>query len=114
MREIRTYESARGVPGNRHSYRNYAITPSASPVRRVRSPWECSMDKSVLATDSTVAALMRTPPCSVSGDHPSWTRFANLLLPLVSPPLHGGWDTAFFVGTYPMFTSSPCTWGGVQ
>src|SRR5262249_47940197 len=25
-----------------------AITPSASPVRRVRSPWECSMDKSVL------------------------------------------------------------------
>jgi hypothetical protein len=27
-----------------------AITPSASPVRRVRSPWECSMDKSVLAT----------------------------------------------------------------
>ena len=25
MREIRTYGSARGVPGNRHSYRNYAI-----------------------------------------------------------------------------------------
>jgi hypothetical protein len=23
MREIRSYGSARGVPGNRHSYRNY-------------------------------------------------------------------------------------------
>ena len=27
-----------------------AITPSASPVRRVRSPWECSMDTRVLST----------------------------------------------------------------
>jgi hypothetical protein len=26
MREICTYGSARGVPGNRHSYRNYAET----------------------------------------------------------------------------------------
>src|SRR5262249_54508177 len=42
----------------------------------------------------------------------SWTRFAHLLLPLVSPPVHGGWDTACFGGTYPLFTSSPCTWRG--
>ena len=27
-----------------------AITPRASPVRRVRSPWECSRDTRVLAT----------------------------------------------------------------
>jgi len=28
MREIRTYGSARGVPGNRHSYRNNGIEMS--------------------------------------------------------------------------------------
>ena len=31
-----------------------AITPPASPVRRVRSPWECSRDTRVLATTALV------------------------------------------------------------
>jgi hypothetical protein len=33
--------------------------------------------------------------------------FATILFPLVSPPLHMGWDTALFAGKYPMFTSCP-------
>src|SRR5712692_4007346 len=48
--------------------------------------------------DSHVAAIMLTTPCRVSGDHPSLTLFAKILLPLVSPPLHVGWDTALFAG----------------
>ena len=54
--------------------------------------------------DSNVTAIMLTAPCSVSGDHPSLTLFAKILLQLVSPPLHVGWDTAFFAGKYLMFT----------
>jgi hypothetical protein len=54
--------------------------------------------------DSNVAVIMLTTPCRVSGDHPSLTLFANILLPLVSPPLHVGWDTALFAGKCPMFT----------
>jgi hypothetical protein len=54
--------------------------------------------------DSNVAAIMLTTPCGVSGDHPSLTLFAKILLQLVSPPLHVGWDTALFAGKYPMFT----------
>jgi hypothetical protein len=54
--------------------------------------------------DSKVAAIMFTTPCRVSGDHPSLTLFAKILLPLVSPPLHMGWDIALFAGKYPMFT----------
>jgi hypothetical protein len=33
-------------------------------------------------------------PCRVSGDHPSLTLFAKILLPWVSPPWHVGWETA--------------------
>ena len=54
--------------------------------------------------DSNVAAIMLTTPCGVSGDHPSLTLFAKILLQLVSPPLHVGWDTALFAGKYPVFT----------
>ena len=57
--------------------------------------------------DSNVTALMLTTSCRVSGDHPSLTLFATILLPLVSPPWHMGWDTALFVGKYPMFTQAP-------
>jgi len=57
--------------------------------------------------DSHVTARMLTTSCRVSGDHPLLTLFANLLLPLVSPPWHMGWDTALFVGKYPMFTQAP-------
>jgi hypothetical protein len=32
------------------------------------------------------------------------TLFAKILLPLVSPPLQVGWDTALFAGKYSMFT----------
>ena len=53
---------------------------------------------------SNVAALMLTTPCRVSGGHPALTLFAQLLLPLVSLPLHVGLDTALFAGKYPMFT----------
>jgi hypothetical protein len=54
--------------------------------------------------DSNVAAIVLTTLCRVSGDHPSLTLFAKILLQLVSPPLHVGWDTALFAGKYPMFT----------
>jgi hypothetical protein len=54
--------------------------------------------------DSHVAAIMRTTPCSVSGDHPSRTLCANILFPLVSPPVHVSWDTALFTGKHSMFT----------
>jgi len=57
--------------------------------------------------DSNVTALMLTTSCRVSGAHPSLTLFATILLPLVSPPWHMGWDTALFVGKYPMFTQAP-------
>jgi hypothetical protein len=53
--------------------------------------------------DSTVAAIMLSTPCRVSGDHPWLTLWAKILLPLVSPPLPVGWDTALFAGKYPMF-----------
>jgi hypothetical protein len=51
--------------------------------------------------DSNVTAIMLTAPCRVSGDHPSLTLFATILLHLVSPPLHAGWETALFAGKYP-------------
>ena len=54
--------------------------------------------------DSNVTAIMLTAPCKVSGDHPLLTLFAKILLPLVSPPLHVGWDTALFTGKCLMFT----------
>ena len=54
--------------------------------------------------DSNVAAILLTTPCRVSGDHPSLTLFAKILLPWVSPPWHVGWETALFAGKYPMFT----------
>ena len=54
--------------------------------------------------DSNVPAIMLTTPCRVSGDRPSLTIFAKILLQLVSPPLHVGWDTTLFAGKYPMFT----------
>jgi hypothetical protein len=54
--------------------------------------------------DSNVAAIILTTPCRVSGDHSSLTLFAKILLQLVSITLHVGWDTALFVGKYPMFT----------
>jgi hypothetical protein len=38
-----------------------AITPRASPVRRVRSPWECSMDTRVLATPALLP--LSCAPC---------------------------------------------------
>ena len=57
--------------------------------------------------DSHVTARMLTTSCRVSGDHPLLTLFANLLLPLVSPPWHMGWDTALFVGKYSMCTQAP-------
>src|SRR5262249_33721546 len=50
---------------------------------------------------------MLTTPCSISGDRPSLTLFAHILLQVVFLPLHVGWDTALFAGNYPMFTSSP-------
>jgi hypothetical protein len=53
--------------------------------------------------DSHIATIMLTTPCSVSGDHPSLTLCANILLPLVCPPVQMGWDTALFIGKYPMF-----------
>ena len=40
--------------------------------------------------DSNVTAIMLTTPGRVSGDHPSLTLFAKLLLPLVSLPLACG------------------------
>jgi hypothetical protein len=53
---------------------------------------------------SNVTAIMLTAPCRVSGDHPSLTLFAKILLHLVSPPLPVGWHTALFAGKYSMFT----------
>jgi hypothetical protein len=57
--------------------------------------------------DSNVVAIMLTTPCRVSGDHPSLTLFAKILLPLVSLTLYVGWNTVLFAGKYPMFTYSP-------
>ena len=57
--------------------------------------------------DSNVVAIMLTTPCRVSGDHPSLTLFAKILLPLVSLTLYVGWNTGLFAGKYPMFTYSP-------
>jgi hypothetical protein len=54
--------------------------------------------------DSNITVIMLAAPYRVSGDHPSLTLFAKILLQLVSPPLHMGWDTALFAGKYPMFT----------
>src|SRR4029434_1232016 len=54
--------------------------------------------------DSNVAVFMPTTPCRVSSDHPSLALFVQILLPLVSPSLHVGWDTALFAGKYPVFT----------
>jgi hypothetical protein len=51
--------------------------------------------------DSHVTAIMLAAPCRVSGDHPSLTLFATILLQWVFPPLHAGWDTALFAGKYP-------------
>src|SRR5262245_37696385 len=51
--------------------------------------------------DSSVAAIMLATPCRVSGDHPALTLCAKIFLPLVSPPLPVGWDTALFAGKYP-------------
>jgi hypothetical protein len=48
--------------------------------------------------DNHVAVITLTTPCRVSGDHPSLTLFAKIFLPLVSLPLHAGWDTAGFFG----------------
>jgi len=45
-----------------------------------------------------------TLACVNPGDHPSLTLFAQILLPLVSLPLHVDWDTALFAGKYSMFT----------
>jgi hypothetical protein len=54
--------------------------------------------------DSNVTVIMLAAPYRVSGDHPSLTLFAKILLPLVSPPLQVGWNTALFAGKCPMFT----------
>ena len=54
--------------------------------------------------DSNVVVIMLLTLCRVSGDHPVLTLFAKIFLPLVSPPLHVGWETARFAGKYPVFT----------
>ena len=60
--------------------------------------------------DSNVAALMRTTPWRVFGNHSSLTLLAKILLPLIFLPLRVGWDTALFTGKYPVCTSPPRTW----
>jgi hypothetical protein len=80
---------------------NYAIFASAEVIVSrlgVKDGQQCPLK------DSNVAAIMLTMPCRVSSDHPSLILLATILLPLVSLPLHVGWDTALFVGKYPMFT----------
>jgi hypothetical protein len=44
MREIRTYGSARGVPGNRHSYRNYAPHNIRTLAAHVYVQYRCVQD----------------------------------------------------------------------
>jgi hypothetical protein len=50
--------------------------------------------------DSNVSTIMLTTPCRISGDHPSLTLVAQILLQLVSLSLHVGWDAALFAGKY--------------
>ena len=44
MREIRSYGSARGVPGNRHSYRNYKPHNIGTLVACVSAQYRCFCD----------------------------------------------------------------------
>ena len=56
MREIRSYGSARGVLGNRHSYRNYVklLGMIGSPGNSRRSP-------GAMSTDPTLRQLALSP-----------------------------------------------------
>jgi hypothetical protein len=80
---------------------NHAIFASAEVII---SRWGAKDGQKRPLKDSNVAAIMLTTPCSVSGDDPSRTLCATILLPLVSPPLPVGWNIALFAGKYPMFT----------
>jgi hypothetical protein len=80
------------------------VEPCDFCIRRgIFSRWGVQDGQKCPFKDSNVAAIMLTTPCRVSGDHSSLILFAKILLPLVSLPLHMGWETALFAGKYPMF-----------
>ena len=83
---------------------NHAIFASAEVIL---SRWGVQGGQKCSWKDSNVAAIMLTTLGRVSGDHPSLTLLAQILLPLVSSPLPVGWDTALFAEKYPMFTQTP-------
>jgi hypothetical protein len=80
---------------------NHAIFASEEVIL---SRWGVQGGQKCPCKDSNVAAIMLTTPCQVSDGLPALTLGAKILLQLVSPPLHMGWDTVLFAGKYPVFT----------
>jgi hypothetical protein len=95
------------MEGYLHNFKEIEKGRGPSPL----NPMECDFSRFGVQDiqecpfeDRNGVAIMFTMPGRVSDDHPFLTLFAAILLPLVSPPLHGGWDTVLSAEKYPVFT----------